>query len=797
MKKTLSAKTLVLLLLVTCNTAIHAQKVVQTIKGTVIDKVSKITLPGATVYIPNTTPVKGTTTNENGEFRLENIETGRLELCIRYTGYEPMCLDNLNLTSGKEIVLNIEIEESVTNIDEVVVKAGENKSATVNAMSMISSRTFSIEETQRYAGARNDVARMAINYAGVSAGNDATNEIIIRGNSPNGLLWQLEGVEISNPNHFGFMGATGGPVGMLNNNTLSNSDFMTSAFAAEYGNAVSGVFDLRLREGNHDKHEFLGQVGFNGFEFGTEGPISKKNNASYLINYRYSTLGLFNLLGISVGTGSAIPEYQDISFKVTSNLAGGKLSLFGLAGKSGIELLYSKRDKSDDDNFYEYEGFDIYNNNRQGMAGMKYFHRLGEKTYGELTFAVDAMQNENKMDTVLADPPSKKLFEQTDFNSQNYSAALSVNTKFSNRLSARFGGELRNMHFTLKDNVYMSEYDAFFKFWDDKGSTTLIRLYTQFNLKISQQLSVNAGLQAMSLALNNETQIEPRASIKYKPFANHAFSLGYGNHSRILPMFVYFTRIDLSAEDYIQPNKELEMMKARHYIASWDWQINTFTRVKVEGYYQQLYNAVIEENPSSFSMLNNNSFQFSIPDTMTNGGTGNNKGFEITVERFMNKGFYYLVTASVFDSKYKGSDGIERSTAFDGGYVFNSLAGKEFFLKGKKETKKNFITADIKLTSAGGQRYTPVDVNASFLKGETVYDETRIYQEKFSDYFRLDLRIGFRSDSRKFSQEFAFDIQNITNHKNPLFMQYNTKTGETEFINQLMIFPMAQYRVVF
>jgi hypothetical protein len=333
--------------------------------------------------------------------------------------------------------------------------------------------------------------------------------------------------------------------------------------------------------------------------------------------------------------------------------------------------------------------------------------------------------------------------------------------------------------------------------YDDKGSTALIRLYSQFSLKLSQQLSVIAGLHAMSLTLNNETNIEPRIAIKYKPFVNHSFSVGYGNHSKMLPMFVYYRRIDLNAQDYVQPNKDLKMMKANHFVASWDWQINSFTRVKVEGYYQHLYNAVIEAKPSSFSMLNNNSFQFSIPDTLVNGGTGNNKGFEVTVERFMNKGFYYLITTSVFDSKYKGSDGIERSTAFDGGYVFNSLAGKEFQLKSKKDTKKNYITADIKFTAAGGQRYTPVNIQESDLKGETVYDESLAYSEKFKDYLRLDLRVAYRSDNRKFSQEFAFDVQNITNHENPLYMQYNTKTGKTEFINQLMIFPMMQYRIVF
>lgn len=797
MKTIVLLKNLIILAVIFCSPSIKAQHVVQTIKGTVIDKESRISLPGATVYISGTNPVKGTMTDENGNFRLDNVETGRVQLCIRYLGYEPLCLDNLNLTSGKELVLTIEAEEMVTNINEIVIKATENKSSSINTMSTISARTFSIEETQRYAGARNDVARMAINYAGVSAGNDATNEIIIRGNSPNGLLWQLEGVEISNPNHFGYMGDTGGPVGMLNNNTLSNSDFMTSAFAAEYGNAISGVFDLRMREGNHDKHEFLGQVGLNGFEFGAEGPISKKTNSSYLINYRYSTLGLFHLLGINFGTGTAVPEYQDVSFKVTSKLGKGKISIFGLAGISAIDLLYSKWDSSDAENFYASDGLDIYSKNRQGFAGLNYFSRLGEKTYAELTLSVDAMQNKTKIDTVLTGPLSISLFELTDFNTQNYAANLNITTKFNSRLSTRIGGEARSINFSLSDSAYLRKYDSFFNVFDDRGSAMLLRAYTELNMKLSEDLSVNAGLHLIALTLNNEMNTEPRIAVKYKPFPNHSFSLGYGNHSKILPLFVYFRRLDLNAQDYIQPNKSLEMVKANHYVASWDWQINPLTRVKVEGYYQHLYKAVIEDKPSSFSLLNNNSFQFDIPDTLVNGGTGYNKGFEITVERFMNKGFYFLVTTSVFDSKYKGSDGIKRSTAFDGGYVLNSLAGKEFLLRSKSDAKKSYFSADIKLTAAGGQRYTPIDLEESVRKNETVYNDAKAYSEKFRDYFRLDLRLAYRIDNRKFSQEMAFDIQNITNRENPLFMQYDTKSGEIEYVNQLKIFPMMQYRIVF
>ena len=242
----------------------------------------------------------------------------------------------------------MKLEEKINNIGEVVVKASAKKAEAQNELAMVSARTFSVEETERFAGSLGDPARMVANYAGVMTQNDSRNDIIIRGNSPSGVLWRMEGIEIPNPNHFGAQGTTGGPVSMVNNNLLTNSDFLTGAFPAEYGNALAGAFDLNLRSGNSTEHEFTGQVGFNGFELGAEGPLLKlKNgqNASYLANYRYSTLEVIDKMGFNVGTGAAIPEYQDITFLVdVPGTKTGRIKLFGLWGKSFIAL---GRDLSD------------------------------------------------------------------------------------------------------------------------------------------------------------------------------------------------------------------------------------------------------------------------------------------------------------------------------------------------------------------------------------------------------------------------------------------------------------------
>jgi hypothetical protein len=316
-----------------------------TIRGTIIDRVSRTTLPGANIVLLNTNPFTGTSSNAEGKFRLENVNVGRVSLKVSFIGYKDVYLNNLTLNTGKELVLEIEMDENVITQKTVEIIANVDKSNTINKMTTVSARSFTVEETGRYAGSRNDVARMASNYAGIVGSNDARNDIIIRGNTPSGLLWRLEGVDIPNPNHWGALSATGGPVCILNNNVLSNSDFLTAAFPAEYGNAISGVFDLKMRNGNNEKHEFLGQIGFNGFELGAEGPINKKNGSSYLINARYSTLEAMEKLGADFGTGSGIPKYKDFSMKLNfPKTKLGSFSVFALGGISDIEMWDSRKD---------------------------------------------------------------------------------------------------------------------------------------------------------------------------------------------------------------------------------------------------------------------------------------------------------------------------------------------------------------------------------------------------------------------------------------------------------------------
>ncbi len=787
-----------LIIVVTSN--INAQNITQSIRGQIIEKQTLTSLPGATIILLGTDPPVGTITNSEGYFVLKNIPVGRVSLQVRYIGYHTATINSLNLISGKELVVNVKMEEKVEKMEEVVITA-MRKGETINQMTSISARTFSVEESQRFAGARNDVSRMAANYAGVSTSNDALNDIVIRGNSPSGLLWRLEGVDIPNPNHFGQLGATGGPVSMLNNNILSNSDFMTGAFPAEYGNALSGVFDLRMRNGNYDRHEFLGQIGFNGFELGAEGPISKKNKSSYLINYRYSTMGAMQAMGISVGTGEAVPNYQDLTFKLyfpTKKI--GKISIFGLAGSSDINFLFSKRDTTKgDENFYTYDNRDILSISKMGVIGASHTLIINSTTYSKIIAGVSVMYNENVVDSVSTETNIPHPYYNNTFTNSRIFGNLYINKKINSQNNFKIGVNVNSIGMNLIDSLYDAGKERFVTRVDNNDFTYLYEAYIQWQYKLTDNLIFNPGIHYQQLALNNSNSLEPRFGIKWNLSNTQSLGFAYGLHSITQPLTVYFKQIELPDLNYFLPNKNLDFTKSSHFVLGYDIYFNRNLKFKAEAYYQDIFHALVEQNESTYSSLNNNSFTRFSPDSLQNAGTGFNYGLELTFERFLDKGLYYLFTGSLYESKYRGSDGVLRNTAFNGNYVFNALAGREFELSSRKENAKHkkIITIDAKITYAGGLRYTPVDVEKSKKNHQTELDETRPFSEQFDPYFRADIRVGFRLDGKNTSQEFAFDIQNVTDHKNPYMMMYNPQTGKEEMIYQLGIFPMMQYRIIF
>lgn len=772
---------------------VFSQELTQTIRGVVIDKQTQSPLPGAVISILNTEPIVATTSDEDGKFRFDNVLLGRKQLKIALISYKEK-FQTVVLTTGKETVLNIEMEESAVQGQEVVVSAEVDKTKTNNKMATVSSRVFSTEEAGRYAGSRGDPARMAANFAGVSGANDSRNDIIIRGNSPLGILWRLNGLDIPNPNHFGSMGSSGGPISILNNNTLDNSDFMSGAFPADYGNATAGVFDLKMRTGNNEKYEFLGMVGFNGFELGAEGPFNKKKkNASFMVNYRYSTLSVFKYIGLDFGTGSAVPQYQDVTFKIDlPSKKAGKFSIWGIGGLSYAELLQSQQSK--DNNLYGYSGRNMFFRSNVGAGGVSHTYLLNSSSYIKTNIGISGQYNLIKADRV--DTSTSPVTIRPEYRNISYTTRYSANTtynkKFNSRnfLNAGVYIDLYNTTFTDSIDSYGT---GFVTLRNYKGQTALTRGFIQWKHHFSEKFSLNTGFTYQYLLLNNSQSPEPRLGLKYEINKKQSLSFGAGLHSQVQPLYVYFATANLGGGKVKETNRNLDFTKAAHIVLAYDLNLFNSVRIKTELYYQYLYSIPVKVRSDYFSTANLGA-DFNSPnvDSLVNNGTGENYGFELTLEKFYSKGYYFLITASLFESKYKGSDGVNRNTAFNGNYVFNALAGKEFKIK-----EKHTIALDVKITYAGGKRYVPIDISASIAAQDEVRDGKVAYQPQYDPYFRIDVKPSYKLNTKRFTHEVSIDIQNVTKHNNIFQEQYdlNTQTIKTDY--QLKFFVIPQYRLTF
>ncbi|MES2616310.1 MAG: TonB-dependent receptor [Bacteroidota bacterium] len=776
---------ILLILLLLGSFQLSAQSYTQDVKGRITDVQSQQSIGDAIIEIVEGERVLATTKSDsNGYFLIQNVAIGRISVKVSRIGYADYSVNNLIHVSGKQTVLEIELSEKLAEIKGFAVSAKKN--GVNNDNISLSAKSFNIEDTRRYAGSRNDPARMASNFAGVVGNNDSRNDIIIRGNSPQGLLWRMEGIDIPNPNHFGSMGASGGPVGILNNNVLAKSDFMTSAFPAMYGNATAGVFDLQMRSGNKTKNEFMGQIGFNGFEAGIEGPFSKKSKASYLMNYRFSTLAILQKMGLNFGTGTAIPYYQDMSLKIDIPLKKNKLTFFGIGGFSNIH--FSDENSNDSSNLYANSNRDLKYSTRMGVLGASYTHYFTKQLFLKTVIGSTYSGVSTVQDSVWAGGRKPEYRDNSGL--AKHLLISTLNYKRSSRHFYTLGINVQNIRFNFRDSLY---YDnRFHTLRNDKGQTNLVQSFVTWQYKITEATTLNTGLHYQHLLLNNSQMVEPRLGLTHQLTKKKKISIATGLHSQMQSMQMYYLKTEVNGTKY-ETNHSLDFTKSIHSVIAYDYAMSRKWRLKTEAYYQYLYDVPVTSYSSYYSAINEGA-DFNNPntDSLVNNGTGQNKGIEFTLEKSFNKGFYMLNTLSLYDSKYKGSNGIERSTAYNSHYILNVLAGKEMSFG-----KKSVLAFDTKVTLAGGKRYTPIDLNRSQLEKRRVSIDAETFEKQFDPYFRLDFKVTYRRSGKRITQEWFVDIQNITNRKNIFIQGYDVTRGKITTQYQLGLFPNFNYRINF
>jgi hypothetical protein len=775
--------------------SLAVSQTVQTITGRIYDEASGAPLEGAVVVVTDLDPPKGGAADSLGFFKIEGVTIGRHTFKVSYASYEPKTLYDVDVTAGKQVNLNIALQEAVRTLKEVTITydRSKDKNRTNNDMTLVSARTFNVDETKRYAGSFGDPSRMAANFAGVIAGNDSRNDIVVRGNAPTGMLWQIEGLNAPNPNHFGTLNSTGGPVSILNNNNIDKSDFLTGAFPAQYGNALAGVFDIRLREGNRQKAEYVAQVGFNGFEGGAEGPIGKNKKTSYLINYRYSTLTAFKALGLNVGTGTAVPIYQDVNYKIVSRInKKSKISLFGLAGLSEADFLGKDIDTAKPDLY----GGDPFANQRTKFAttinGLTYDWQVTEKSNIKLIAGYSTTYQRYLRDSISEVDRSEHPSEVADFKTGKASLQAYYQHKFNAKNNLLAGFTYENTAFnTLYKTMSPGKTDRVFN--DQTGNMGLHQAFGQWKHRFSNALSMVAGVHLQYLDLNDQFAIEPRLGFRYTANPRNAFSLGYGMHNQAQNVYSYFV-LTPTATGYEARNRNLDFTRSQHIVASYDHSFSSYLRIKVESYLQLIDQVPVERFASSYSALNSGA-TFTLDNTgdLVNKGVGRNYGAEFTIERFLNKGFYLLGTLSLINSSYKGSDNVWRYTGFNTEYATNLLAGKEF----KVGKKKNILGINARISRIGGRYLTPIDAERSKLTGNAEYINEQANSLKQTDYFRTDLKISYKKEYRRSTLEVSLDLQNITNNKNVFSQNFDRRTGRVVYNYQQGFLPVPFFRFTF
>ena len=786
----------------------------QTVKGRVLDSETQFPLIGARVEIKTADTTKRylTPTNVNGEFALASIPLGKHELKITFTGYDPS-LTTVVVISGRETVLSIYMQERTTETNEIVVE-GRLLDETINEMATVSAKQFSIEETERYAGSRADPARMASNFAGVQGADDSRNDIIIRGNSPLGLLWRVEGIDIPNPNHFSVAGSTGGPVSILNNKFLDNSDLFLSAFPAQYGNSLSGVFDLNLRRGNADRHEFTGQFGFLGTEILVEGPISAKSRSSYLFMGRYSTLSMFQSLGIQIGT-SAVPQYGDIAFKFNFPMKkGGHFSVWGLGGASAIQIMISDK-KEVTDELYGEGDRDQFFSTRMFAGGLTYKKPINENTFVQATLGASYEGQRSKHDiawrtldtTLVNNLPQVSIRLDSLYNLMEYnfnilrtSAHFSVNHKINRRSLLKFGLNAELQFYNMQDSVLSDIRVAgiYRNRWNYQGSGALIQPFVQYKYRITEQMNFTAGIHAQYFTLSNSiSYAEPRLGWDWSINERNKVKFGAGLHSQTQPLYTYMYDQDGSG---VLKNMNMDFSKSVHIAAGYQRSFKNKMRLMSEVYYQHLYNIPVDpaDTMGFYSLVNMGSgFARFFPNQLVNEGLGRNYGLELTLEKFFSNQFFFLVTASIFNSKYTGFDQVWRNTDYNANFASNFLAGYELKIKGK-----NSLSIGSKVTFAGGRRYGMVNIPASRLEQELIFQNSQYNEFQFRNYFRFDVRVVYRINQNKVTHEIGLDLINVFNTQNLLGLAYapnlaNPSATPIAERLQLGFLPIFYYRIDF
>lgn len=758
----------------------------QTVRGIITDQFTEAPIPGVEVKI-----LKGgkvlmhAISNHNGLFKIEKVELGTYDVLFKHLQYYSFISPGVEISVSKEIVMDVKMELSINALTEVEVSPPKLRGQPVNEMATTSSYAIQADDAKRIAGGLDDPIRVAGTLPGVtSATGFSENFISIRGNSPRSLKYIMEGIELPNPTHFSRIGSAGGTFTIFSLQLLDKSDFYTGAYSAQYGNALGGVFDAKFRKGNQQKHEHIIQAGVLGLDIASEGPLSKSKKASYAINYRFGLVGLARLIGYPTQ-----PTYQDLSFTLNFPLTKrSNLQFFAIGGTSLRDRLAEK-----DSSLWE-ESIDRTNlilKSEMGSIGAVYKLFLTDQTVFKATGAISYT---NQIDNKQYVKDDYSLVDQrtNTYKSMPISFAASLKHKFSKRHFHITGLSYSNTYHDWRSSRYIFNSQTEIVPFNGSGVSNELQAYTLSKFLLTNKWHLNTGIHYTYYDVNKGQALEPRVSIDYKINTKHSLSASFGVHSQI-EHFATYWYTDKASTSNLHPNKQLKFAKSNHYIVGYKGKVWTNHSLRIEAYYQQLSNIPIDPT-GTFSTINMSELQDI--RLLNNNGTGENYGLDIGFERYTENGLYYIFNGSIYKSLYTGGDNVKRSTAYDNKYNLKLLLGKEYKLKEKGGKYKAFAW-NTNLAILGGAPYTPVDLIASEVEQETIYNESIAFTKRDNQLIFLDFTFSYKINSSRRRSVWALQIKNLFSNGNAIYREYDTVTKEEVIVPSSSVFPVLSYRLEF
>ncbi len=807
------SRLLLLLWLLLTNTALHAQSGTQNVRGRIIDKETESPIESAKIItFREDGSTIGAISNEAGYYELREVPVGYRSIFFTALSYDTVSVRPF-LTTGTELVLDMAMELKPFTTTGVEIVAGKESDVQNDHAANVSQISIAFDPGLQASGTREDPVRQAVITPAVQGADDSRNDLVVRGNSPSGVLYRVEGINIPNPNHFAVPGTGGGPQSLLNNKYLKRADFYTGGFPANYGNSTAGVFDMWMRNGNDNKHQLSLQLGFLGTEAAVEGPINREKQSSYLATYRYSTLQLFSFMGINVGT-DAVPQYQDLGFRMYfPRKKGGYLAVWGIGGLSTIDIILSTATAPDTSTLiYGANDRDQYFSTNTGVVGVTYVQPIGTRAKFQAGAAMSHQSVVTHHDYIFRriesnafvydslPPILDYVFRENKIHTYlQYNRYLDRGNR--HRLQAGINFDYYMMYYEDSSRQVITSPDTSMSDWrlrwNTRTNAPLVQPYVQYRFLANQKLSLFAGLTSLYWGLNDNSfsPVEPRLGLDFSPKKQHVLSMAASLHSQIQTPYLYFYGHETIGGVPQEVNRGLGLTKSAHAIMGHTWNANSKVRLKTEVYYQYLFNIPVGIQTNSFSTINAGSgFSRLFPDTLTNGGTGRNMGLEMMLTRSFLDGYYYVFSGTIFDSKYRGSDNVLRNTTFNGRYAMTAVGGKGFNL-GKYNSQ---LVLGGSVTYAGGRWYGPVDTLASARELEVIYTNETVNTQQFRPYFRADFKANFRWNRAKVTHEFAVDLVNVFGIQNILTLTYNPNDPEGQFFReeyQLGFLPIFYYKL--